>query len=144
MEFSRQEYWSALPFPSPGDLPYPVIKPGSPALQTDYLPFVSPGKPTPHSDFPSSISLALISTWRSGPGIFLPSRIPLFCPTPLLLPFGYLFLDCCDRSPAISPPQPLPCPIVEMGNATAPGKQVRKKKGEREGSNTGKFSITWK
>ena len=37
MGFSRQEYWSGLPFPSPGDLPKPVIKPGSPALQTDAL-----------------------------------------------------------------------------------------------------------
>ena len=36
MEFSRQEYWSGLPFPSPGDLPNPGIKPGSPALQTLY------------------------------------------------------------------------------------------------------------
>ena len=35
MEFSRQEYWSGLPFPSPGDLPYPGIKPRSPALQAD-------------------------------------------------------------------------------------------------------------
>ena len=35
MEFSRQEYWSGLPFPSPGDLPNPGIKPGSPALQAD-------------------------------------------------------------------------------------------------------------
>ena len=33
--FSRQKYWSGLPFPSPGDLPDPGIKPGSPALQTD-------------------------------------------------------------------------------------------------------------
>ena len=32
MEFSRQEYWSRLPFPSPGDLPNPRIEPGSPAL----------------------------------------------------------------------------------------------------------------
>ena len=32
MEFSRQEYWSGLPFPSPGDLPNPGLKPGSPAL----------------------------------------------------------------------------------------------------------------
>ena len=31
--FSRQEYWSGLPFPSPGDVPDPVIEPGSPALQ---------------------------------------------------------------------------------------------------------------
>ena len=36
--FSRQEYWSGLPFPSPGDLPNPGIEPGSPALQTDALP----------------------------------------------------------------------------------------------------------
>ena len=32
MQFSRQEYWSGLPFPSPGDLPDPGIEPGSPAL----------------------------------------------------------------------------------------------------------------
>ena len=37
MEFSRQEYWSGLPFPSPGDLPDPLIKPRSPALQADTL-----------------------------------------------------------------------------------------------------------
>ena len=37
MGFSRQEYWSGLPFPSPGDLPNPGIEPGSPALQTDAL-----------------------------------------------------------------------------------------------------------
>ena len=37
MEFSRQEYWSGLPFPSPGDLPDPEIKPESPALQADSL-----------------------------------------------------------------------------------------------------------
>ena len=35
MEFSRQEYWSGLPFPSPGDLPDPGIEPGSPVLQAD-------------------------------------------------------------------------------------------------------------
>ena len=38
MEFSWQEYWGGLPFPSPGDLPYLGIKPGSPALQADALP----------------------------------------------------------------------------------------------------------
>ena len=37
MGFSRQEYWSELPFPSPGDLPDPGIEPGSPALQADSL-----------------------------------------------------------------------------------------------------------
>ena len=45
MEFSRQEYWSGLPFPSPGDLPNPEIEPGSPALQTDPLPSEPPGRP---------------------------------------------------------------------------------------------------
>ena len=37
MEFSRQEHWSGLPFPSPRDLPYQGIEPGFPALQTDTL-----------------------------------------------------------------------------------------------------------
>ena len=38
MGFSKQEYWSGLPFPSSGDLPDPGIEPGSPALQADALP----------------------------------------------------------------------------------------------------------
>ena len=38
MGFSRQEYWSELPFPSPGDLPNTGIEPGFPALQADSLP----------------------------------------------------------------------------------------------------------
>ena len=38
MGFPRQEYWSGLPFPSPGDLPNPGINRGSPALQADSLP----------------------------------------------------------------------------------------------------------
>ena len=45
MEFCRQEYWSGLPFPSPGDLPDPGTKPGSPALQANSLPSEPPGKP---------------------------------------------------------------------------------------------------
>ena len=44
MGFSRQEYWSGLPFPSPGDLPDPEIEPGSPTLQADALPSEPPGK----------------------------------------------------------------------------------------------------
>ena len=46
MGFSKQEYWSVLPFPSPGDLPNPGIKPRSPVLQVDSLPTEPPGKPT--------------------------------------------------------------------------------------------------
>ena len=45
LEFSRQEYWSGLAFPSPGDLPNPGVKPRSPELQEDSLPSEPPGKP---------------------------------------------------------------------------------------------------
>ena len=44
MGFSRQEYWSGLPFPSPGDLPNPGIEPKSPTLQVDSLLSEPPGK----------------------------------------------------------------------------------------------------
>ena len=43
MGFSKQEFWSGLPFPSPGDLPDPGIEPGSPAPQADALPSEPPG-----------------------------------------------------------------------------------------------------
>ena len=45
MGFSRQEYWSGVPFPPPRDLPDPGIKPRSPTLQADALPSEPPGKP---------------------------------------------------------------------------------------------------
>ena len=45
MGFSRKEYCSGLPFHSPGSLPHPGIKPGSPALWADSLPFELLGKP---------------------------------------------------------------------------------------------------
>ena len=45
MEFYRLEYWSGQPFPSPGDLPNPGIKPRSPTLQADSLPVEPQGKP---------------------------------------------------------------------------------------------------
>ena len=46
MEFSRQEYWSGLPFPFPGDLPNPRITPTSPVLQAEALPSEPPRKPS--------------------------------------------------------------------------------------------------
>ena len=45
MGFSRQEYWNGLPCPSPGYLPNPGIKPGSPALRADSLSSEPPGEP---------------------------------------------------------------------------------------------------
>ena len=47
MGFSRQEYWSGLPFPFPGDLPNPGIEPRSSSLQADALTSEPPGRPTP-------------------------------------------------------------------------------------------------
>ena len=46
MGFSSQDYWSGLPFPSPGDLPYPGVELGFPPLQADSLPSESSGKPS--------------------------------------------------------------------------------------------------
>ena len=45
MEFSRQEFWSGLPFPSPGDCPNPGIKPKSPALQAESFLLIHQGSP---------------------------------------------------------------------------------------------------
>ena len=49
MGFSRQEYWSGLPFPSPGDLPNPGIEPRSSTFQADTLTSEPPGKPSRHA-----------------------------------------------------------------------------------------------
>ena len=53
MGFSRQEYWSGLPFPSLGDLPNPGIEPGTAALQADASPSEPPGKPPRNYIVPS-------------------------------------------------------------------------------------------
>ena len=58
MEFSRQEYWTELPFPSPGDLPDLGIEPKSPALQADALPSEPPGKPDGFWIFRSPLLIA--------------------------------------------------------------------------------------
>ena len=67
MRFSRQRYWSGLPFPSPGDLSNPGIKPMSPALQADYLPTELQGKPINNAMF--SIRNAPISDNQCFPTI---------------------------------------------------------------------------
>ena len=54
MGFSRQEYWSGLPRPSPEDLPDSGIEPGSPALQADSLSTELWGKPIPVANFPTN------------------------------------------------------------------------------------------
>ena len=74
MEFSRQEYWSGLPFPSPGDLPDPGNEPGSPTLQADALPSEPPEKP---------LGVCLL-VW-----LLSSVLVPLF-----ILPFFFLFSFC--------------------------------------------------
>ena len=64
MEFSRQQYWSGLPFPSPGDLPDPGIKPGSPALWADALLSEPPGKPPYRTISSCLIFHVLMSPWQ--------------------------------------------------------------------------------
>ena len=54
MDFSRQEYWNELPFPSAGDLPDGGFEPRSPALLADSLPSELPGKPIHFSFLPTS------------------------------------------------------------------------------------------
>ena len=62
MGFSRQEYWSGLPFPSPGDLPDPGIEPQSPAFQADTLTSEPPGKPMSNKEDQSYIFNTLESS----------------------------------------------------------------------------------
>ena len=85
MEFSRQEYWSGLPLPSPRDLPNPGIEPWSPALQADSLPSEQPGKSSifqirtllcpPTEACPFSPCLPTSAQVRPAPS---------FCPSPAL------------------------------------------------------------
>ena len=56
--FSRQEYWSRLPFPSPGDLPEPRTEPMSPALRAYSLPTEPSGKPQVEEDGEKGKSVA--------------------------------------------------------------------------------------
>ena len=66
---SRQEYWSGLlPFPSPGDLPNPGIKPASPALQADSLLSEPPGKPPGCGGCPKYICQVWQNEWMKGVG----------------------------------------------------------------------------
>ena len=96
MGFSRQEYWSGLPFPSLGDLPKPGIEPGSPALQVGTLLSEPLGKPNFVQLFvthgPQHVRLPSLSTvfqslfkFMSIQLVMLSNHLILCC-SPLLLP----------------------------------------------------------
>ena len=69
MEFSRTEYWSEQPFPSPGALTNPGIEPRSPALEADPLPAEPPGKPKNPEVGRLSLLQGIFLTQESGRGL---------------------------------------------------------------------------
>ena len=83
MGFSRQEYWSGLPFPSPGDLPDPGIEHGSPTLHEDSFPSQPPGKPKRDYSF---------SQIKAGPGLISRSpRLVVLSSLPTTTKFHYVY-----------------------------------------------------
>ena len=84
MGFSRQEYWSGLPFPSPGEFPNPRIKSRSPTFQADALTSEPPGKPSTWYQF-SSVAQSCPTLCnpmnRSMPGLPVHHQIPEFTQT---------------------------------------------------------------
>ena len=83
MEFSKQEPWSGLPFPSLGHLPNPGIKPRSPALQADSTPSEPPGKLNKDKN-PSS-------PWEDGAGMKIKDYNPQTPPSPVNIPPLHLY-----------------------------------------------------
>ena len=108
MGFSRQECWSGLPFPSPGDLPDPGIKPRSPALQADALPSEPPGKPCFYFQF-SSVAQSCPTLCDpmncSTPGLPVHHQLPEFTQT-----------HVHQVSDAIQPSHPLSSPSPSAPN----------------------------
>ena len=83
MGFSRQEYWSGLPFASPGDLPDPGIEPRSPTLQADTLTSEPPGKPEQDIWCPTKMTPHNLWTFHFLP----PSILFLFSPQLHFIPY---------------------------------------------------------
>ena len=90
MEFSRQEYWSGLSFPTPGNLPDPGIEPGSPLLQMDSLPLshqgssLSPGTILNQHNLKTEVEVVLtcplVESWVWGNAVVSAGH----CPSPVL------------------------------------------------------------
>ena len=100
MEFSRQEYWRLLPFPSSRDLPYPGFEPRSPALQAHCLLSEPPGKPegeTPAVKMPDWVAVSLL--WSSRGCMGRRETDSKFCETSsLALNSNSLQYSCLENS----------------------------------------------
>ena len=104
MEFSRQEYWSGLPFPSPGDLPDPGIQPRSPTSQVDSLPFEPSGKPPHNSIYLSSVQFScsvmsdscnpMTAVCHASLSITNSQSLLELMSIELVMPFSHLILCC--------------------------------------------------
>ena len=117
MEFSRQEYWSRLPFPSPGDLSDPGIEPWSPALQVDSSPSEIPEKPFVVIRFPQPRlrQPSECTFWRSR----APRRLLAYISHKVCTPLTSLTLIPCMtlqelaealvEKPSPKPPEHPPC-----------------------------------
>ena len=93
MVFSRQEYYSGLPFPSPGDLPDPGIEPRSPTLQADALTSVPPGKLIKDKEIVNSEVRGLHDRQE----LFASESVTTFCS-----PNKGLFFDCITTLPSVT------------------------------------------
>ena len=108
MGFSRQEYQSGLPFPSPGDLPDPGIKPGSPELQADALPSEPPLQ---FSSVAQSCPTLCDPMNHSTPGLPVHHQLPEFTQTHV-----HRVSDAIQPShPLSSPSPPAPNPSQHQG-----------------------------
>ena len=104
MGLAWQEYWSEYPFPSPGDLPDPGFKPGSPALQADSLSSEPPGKlfGLMYTKYIPRLTLLTIALLKSsfsslcaniwGPGALPQAHCLVFCNLPKYHTNFHLFL----------------------------------------------------
>ena len=102
MGFSRQEYWSGLPCPPPGDLPNPGMEPRSPTLQADSLPSEPPGEPKLMHRFSSVQSLSrvqlFVTPWTAACQASLSITNSQSSPKPMsiesVMPSNHLILCC--------------------------------------------------
>ena len=121
--FSRQEYWSRLPFPSPGDLPDPGIEPPSPvspALQVNFIPAIKEARGC-------QVNMTLLLTLRMC-SVQLLSRVRLFATLWTVARQASLSVECCREeywsglpSP---PPGDIPDPGIEPTSPVSPALQV--------------------
>ena len=89
MGFSRQEYWSGLPFPFPGNLPNPGIEPGSPSLEADTLTSEHQGSPIKYS---SPLEFTYVSESESVLNIILLHLLLIYKLVSSLIYVGFVFL----------------------------------------------------